>query len=83
MEILSNKELIEPIKDNQELINQIKQDHEQELKDIYYAIDVKTGKVKENDMFMFMSDYLNTSQTISKKGKELLNELNLHYIEMQ
>lgn len=81
MEILSNKELIEPIKDNQELINQIKQDHEQELKDIYYAIDVKTGKVKENDMFMFMSDYLNTSQTISKKGKELLNELNLHYIE--
>ena len=84
MEIISNKELIEPSEDNKEIIEQIKQDHDSELKSIDYPINDKTGKVKDNDMFMFYNEYLEIrkpKQPISKQGKNLKRELNLKYIE--
>ena len=49
MQVVSDKELIEPTEDNKELIAKIKQEQEEKLKDINYAIDLNTGDVKQNN----------------------------------
>ena len=51
MQVVSDKELIEPTEDNKELIAKIKQEQEEKLKDINYAIDLNTGDVKQNTHF--------------------------------
>lgn len=48
MQIVSDVELIEPTEDNKELIAKIKQEQQERLKDINYAIDLNTGDIKEN-----------------------------------
>ena len=79
-----NKELIDTLNDNKEIVEQIKQDHESELKTIDYAIDVKTGKVKDNDMFYFYSEHqdINTSRNqVSEKTKQLRRKITLSMID--
>lgn len=73
--------ILDASKDNKEIIKQIKQDHEQELRDINYAIDIKTGKVKENDMFYFYADYLTINHNYNLKDDISIKELNLRIIE--
>lgn len=79
-----NKELIDTLNDNKEIVEQIKQDHESELKTIGYAIDIKTGKVKDNDMFYFYREYqdINTSRhKVSEQSKLIKRKLTLFMID--
>jgi hypothetical protein len=49
MQIISDVELIEPTENNKDLIAKIKQEQQEKLKDINYAIDLNTGEVKQNN----------------------------------
>jgi len=49
MQVVSDVELIEPTEDNKELIDKIKQEQKEKLKDINYIIDLNTGDVKQNN----------------------------------
>lgn len=51
MKIVSNIDLLEPTEDNKEFIEKLKQEQENRLKDINYAIDLNTGDIKQNNYY--------------------------------
>ena len=79
MQIISDVELIEQTEENKELIDKIKQDQEQKLKDINYAIDLNTGDVKQNTHTAFIIN--NIYPTNKNTSRELHDKLYSYYLE--
>lgn len=77
MQIISDVELIEPTEENKELIDKIKQDQEQKLKDINYTIDLNTGDVKQNSHTAFIINTIYPTKT----NQELHDKLYDYYLE--
>ena len=77
MQIVSDVDLIEPTEDNKELIAKIKQEQEERLKDVNYAIDLNTGDVKQTSHTALILGNIYPTDT----PKELHDKLYDYYLE--
>lgn len=77
MQIVSDVDLIEPTEDNKELIAKIKQEQEERLKDVNYAIDLNTGDVKQNSHTALILSNIYPTKT----NQELHDKLYDYYLE--
>ena len=76
MKIVSNIDLLEPTEDNKEFIEKLKQDQENRLKDINYAIDLNTGDIKQNTHTALIVGNIYPTD----KVRTIHNELYEHYL---
>lgn len=77
MQIVSDIDLIEPTENNKDIIEKLKQDQENRLKDINYAIDLNTGNIKQNThTALIVGNIYPTDKT-----RTIHNELYEHYLD--